>query len=179
MRRRKLGLPIPKPPKQRARKSVSKRRPPRPQAARRRRRRRRRRRNMLLLFETPAGYSLFKVKDENKLKDIDVRGLPFFAWNPPPIGERAINDLIIVCSVALLSLSLSKSSRSIRNENATIVSSLFISHVSVDGMSRAKRRTSARASRRDLTFVQKLTPPIYFGLLFFSWTLFLYKIRIL
>jgi len=28
---------------------------------------------MLLLFETPAGYSLFKVKDENKLKDIDVR----------------------------------------------------------------------------------------------------------
>ena len=31
------------------------------------------RRNMLLLFETPAGYSLFKVKDENKLKDIDVR----------------------------------------------------------------------------------------------------------
>ena len=28
---------------------------------------------MLLLFETPAGYSLFKVKDEEKLKDIDVR----------------------------------------------------------------------------------------------------------
>ena len=28
---------------------------------------------MLLLFETPAGYSLFKVKDEDKLKDIDVR----------------------------------------------------------------------------------------------------------
>ena len=27
---------------------------------------------MLLLFETPAGYSLFKVKDEDKLKDIDV-----------------------------------------------------------------------------------------------------------
>ena len=42
---------------------------------------------MLLLFETPAGYSLFKVKEENKLKDIDVRVLPFFAWNPPPIGE--------------------------------------------------------------------------------------------
>ena len=30
---------------------------------------------MLLLFETPAGYSLFKVKDEDKLKDIDVRVL--------------------------------------------------------------------------------------------------------
>jgi hypothetical protein len=27
---------------------------------------------MLLLFETPAGYSLFKVKDESKIKDIDV-----------------------------------------------------------------------------------------------------------
>ena len=33
---------------------------------------------MLLLFETPAGYSLFKVKDEDKLKDIDVR-LSLFA----------------------------------------------------------------------------------------------------
>ena len=28
---------------------------------------------MLLLFETPAGYSLFKVKDEEKLKDVEVR----------------------------------------------------------------------------------------------------------
>ena len=41
--------------------------------------RRRRRRNMLLLFETPAGYSLFKVKDENKLKDIDVRSASFLS----------------------------------------------------------------------------------------------------
>ena len=29
---------------------------------------------MLLLFETPAGYSLFKVKDEKKLGDVEVRG---------------------------------------------------------------------------------------------------------
>ena len=28
---------------------------------------------MLLLFETPAGYSLFKVKDEKKLQDAEVR----------------------------------------------------------------------------------------------------------
>lgn len=69
---------------------------------------------MLLLFETPAGYSLFKVKDENKLKDIDVRSslsrfFPFLfvcVSRPPPIGERAINDLIIVF-VVILSLSLS------------------------------------------------------------------------
>lgn len=27
---------------------------------------------MLLLFETPAGYSLFKVKDEKKLDDAEV-----------------------------------------------------------------------------------------------------------
>lgn len=27
---------------------------------------------MLLLFETPAGYSLFKVKDEKKLEDAEV-----------------------------------------------------------------------------------------------------------
>ena len=30
-------------------------------------------RAMLLLFETPAGYSLFKVKDEKKLQDAEVR----------------------------------------------------------------------------------------------------------
>jgi hypothetical protein len=29
--------------------------------------------DMLLLFETPAGYSLFKVKDEKKLSDVEVR----------------------------------------------------------------------------------------------------------
>ena len=28
---------------------------------------------MLLLFETPAGYSLFKVKAEKKLQDAEVR----------------------------------------------------------------------------------------------------------
>jgi hypothetical protein len=28
---------------------------------------------MLLLFETPAGFSLFKVKDEGKLEDAEVR----------------------------------------------------------------------------------------------------------
>jgi len=26
---------------------------------------------MLVLFETPAGYALFKVKDEGKLKDVN------------------------------------------------------------------------------------------------------------
>ncbi len=80
--------------------------------------RRRRRRNMLLLFETPAGYSLFKVKDENKLKDIDVRGLLslcvsflslfLFSRGIRRQLERAINDLIVFI-VALLSLSLSRS----------------------------------------------------------------------
>jgi len=28
---------------------------------------------MLLLFETPAGYSLFKVRDEKKLDEVEVR----------------------------------------------------------------------------------------------------------
>ena len=37
---------------------------------------------MLLLFETPAGYSLFKVKDENKLKDIDVRSSRYLVSFP-------------------------------------------------------------------------------------------------
>tara|TARA_B100001778_G_C18176047_1_gene444771 strand:+ start:212 stop:436 length:225 start_codon:yes stop_codon:yes gene_type:complete len=31
--------------------------------------------SMLLLFETPAGYSLFKVKEEGKLEDAEVRDL--------------------------------------------------------------------------------------------------------
>jgi hypothetical protein len=31
---------------------------------------------MLLLFETPAGFSLFKVKDEGKLEDAEVRRAP-------------------------------------------------------------------------------------------------------
>ena len=35
--------------------------------------RRTRARAMLLLFETPAGYSLFKVKGEKKLQDAEVR----------------------------------------------------------------------------------------------------------
>ena len=33
-------------------------------------------RKMLLLFETPAGFSLFKVKDEGKLDDAEVRRAP-------------------------------------------------------------------------------------------------------
>ena len=33
-------------------------------------------RKMLLLFETPAGFSLFKVKDEGKLDDAEVRRPP-------------------------------------------------------------------------------------------------------
>lgn len=28
---------------------------------------------MLLLFETPAGFALFKVLDEGKMQDVDVR----------------------------------------------------------------------------------------------------------
>ena len=101
---------------------------------------RRRRRNMLLLFETPAGYSLFKVKDENKLKDIDVRSASFLSLFLLSLCgirrqlERAINDLI-VCSVALLSLSLSLEvvSPDPERECDDRLSSLFISHVSVDG----------------------------------------------
>ena len=91
---------------------------------------------MLLLFETPAGYSRFKVKDENKLKDNDVRSASFLSLF---LGirrqlERAINDLI-VCSVALLSLSLSLEvvSPDPERECDDRLSSLFISHVSVDG----------------------------------------------
>ena len=118
---------------------------------------------MLLLFETPAGYSLFKVKDENKLKDIDVRSASFLSLF---LGirrqlERAINDLI-VCSVALLSLSLSLSlslevvSPDPERECDDRLSSLFVSHVSVDGglgqrdVPAQKRKS---ASRRDLKFV--------------------------
>ena len=117
---------------------------------------------MLLLFETPAGYSLFKVKDENKLKDIDVRSASFLSLFLLSRGirrqlERAINDLI-VCSVALLSLSLSLSlskwSRPIRNENATIVSRLSLYRTSrsmvVSGKETYQRKS---ASRRDLKFV--------------------------
>ena len=114
---------------------------------------------MLLLFETPAGYSLFKVKDENKLKDIDVRSASFLSLF---LGirrqlERAINDLI-VCSVALLSLSpsLEVVSPDPERECDDRLSSLFVSHVSVDGglgqrdVPAQKRKS---ASRRDLKFV--------------------------
>ena len=119
---------------------------------------------MLLLFETPAGYSLFKVKDENKLKDIDVRSASFLSLFLLSRGirrqlERAINDLI-VCSVALLSLSLSLSLEVVspdpERECDDRLSSLFISHVSVDGglgqrdVPAQKRKS---ASRRDLKFV--------------------------
>jgi hypothetical protein len=31
---------------------------------------------MLLLFETPAGFALFKVLDEGRLEDVDVRAFP-------------------------------------------------------------------------------------------------------
>ena len=117
---------------------------------------------MLLLFETPAGYSLFKVKDENKLKDIDVRYASFLSLFLLSRGirrqlERAINDLI-VCIVALLSLSLSLEvvSPDPERECDDRLSSLFISHVSVDGglgqrdVPAQKRKS---ASRRDLKFV--------------------------
>jgi len=41
---------------------------------------------MLLLFETPAGFSLFKVKDEGKLEDVEVRARPgsLRVWLPTP-----------------------------------------------------------------------------------------------
>ena len=41
---------------------------------------------MLLLFETPAGFSLFKVKDEGKLEDAEVRRAPPSSaeFCPPP-----------------------------------------------------------------------------------------------
>ena len=40
---------------------------------------------MLLLFETPAGYSLFKVKGEKKLQDAEVRA----SRVPPPFASIA------------------------------------------------------------------------------------------
>ena len=130
-----MGLPIPPPKHERAK--VCQRRPPRPQAAEKKKKKK----HAALIRN--AGGVLPVQSQRRKQAERHRRAfcivsfpLPFFAWNPPPIGERAINDLII-CSVALLSLSLSLSlskwSRPIRNENATIVSSLFISHVSVDG----------------------------------------------
>jgi hypothetical protein len=60
--------------------------------ARVRRRRRRRSphaRAMLLLFETPAGYSLFKVKDEKKLADAEVRAVDARARGDEGDARRA------------------------------------------------------------------------------------------
>lgn len=31
---------------------------------------------MLCLFETPAGFALFKVQDEKRIERVDVRALP-------------------------------------------------------------------------------------------------------
>tara|TARA_B100000767_G_scaffold218851_1_gene206837 strand:+ start:490 stop:744 length:255 start_codon:yes stop_codon:yes gene_type:complete len=39
---------------------------------------------MLLLFETPAGFSLFKVKDEGKLEDAEVSAPDVFPDNFAP-----------------------------------------------------------------------------------------------
>ena len=111
---------------------------------------------MLLLFETPAGYSLFKVKDENKLKDIDVRSsslsrfFPFLfvcVSRPPPIGERAINDHVFV---VILSLSLSKSSCPIdtRDETTTIVSLYRTSRTDHESMVVSGKETYQRARAR-------------------------------
>ena len=114
---------------------------------------------MLLLFETPAGYSLFKVKDENKLKDIDVRSASFLSLF---LGirrqlERAINDLI-VCSVALLSLSLSLSkwSRPIRNENATIVSRLSLYRTSRSMVVSGKETYQRKSAKARLVGISNL-----------------------
>ena len=38
---------------------------------------------MLLLFETPAGYSLFKVNEEGKLEDAEVRDLSTLITSRP------------------------------------------------------------------------------------------------
>jgi hypothetical protein len=119
---------------------------------------------MLLLFETPAGYSLFKVKDENKLKDIDVRSASFLSLFLFSRGirrqlERAINDLI-VCSVALLSLSLSlslsKSSRPIRNENATIVSRLSLYRTSRSMVVSGKETYQRKSAKARLVGISNL-----------------------
>ena len=117
---------------------------------------------MLLLFETPAGYSLFKVKDENKLKDIDVRSASFLSLFLLSRGirrqlERAINDLI-VCSVALLSLSLSlsKSSRPIRNENATIVSRLSLYRTSRSMVVSGKETYQRKSAKARLVGISNL-----------------------
>lgn len=127
---------------------------------------------MLLLFETPAGYSLFKVKDENKLKDIDVRSsllsrfFPFLfvcVSRPPPIGERAINDhhRRRFCRNSLsLSLSLEVVLPD-RYPGRDDDDRLSLSHVSdgprIDGgLGQRDVPARARASRRDL--VCKLTP---------------------
>ena len=116
---------------------------------------------MLLLFETPAGYSLFKVKDENKLKDIHVRSASFLSLF---LGirrqlERAINDLI-VCSVALLSLSLSLSlskwSRPIRNENATIVSRLSLYRTSRSMVVSGKETYQRKSAKARLVGISNL-----------------------
>ena len=44
---------------------------------------------MLLLFESPAGFALFKVLDEGKLKQADVRA-PLNPIVPPSVGETGI-----------------------------------------------------------------------------------------
>lgn len=60
---------------------------------------------MLLLFETPAGYSLFKVKDEDKLKDIDVRlffviiiRVVGFFFSSSRVKEKGIADFSLCVS---------------------------------------------------------------------------------
>ena len=54
---------------------------------------------MLLLFETPAGFALFKVHDEGRLEDVDVRSPLLSAvlsnsWqtfrHSPPLAARAL-----------------------------------------------------------------------------------------
>jgi len=117
---------------------VCQRRPPRPQAAEKKKKKKKKKKKHAALIRNAGGVlpvqSQRRKQAERHRRASCVSFLSLFLLSRGIRRqlERAINDLI-VCIVALLSLSLSKSSRPIRNENATIVSSLFISHVSVDG----------------------------------------------
>ena len=109
---------------------------------------------MLLLFETPAGYSLFKVKDENKLKDIDVRSASFLSPLPRESaanlrGQLTTSSFVVSHFSLSLSLSLSRSglARSGTRMRRSSLVSLCIARLG-RWWSRAKRRTSAKAQKR-------------------------------
>ena len=61
---------------------------------------------MLLLFETPAGYALFKVKDEVILENVEVRHRQLFGvvartpWSSFPLFSVVELELRARCSLA-------------------------------------------------------------------------------